>query len=575
MSWWSSASGRSYGLTIQGIPVIQHVPIDVQPITWEAVGPDASGRMSFVYFGPRNLIVNGAEVRLRDNTNARTLFGGILLGRTLRRGPGDLVWTEVECASYDWFLDHRLVPRYENKRDVGNRVRYIHSDRQIVKDLIERRGGFIEANNDYIDQTNTSMDKLELEGETLRSALEKIADEASSTAGRHFYVDDDKYLHWYSGTEGLASPYRISDGSYVRTVIDTSGLVELWTLREESGTTNHGARGVQNLTLSGSYSQGVTNIAVVNEPAYRSILYSTDGRSSADAAASSLFPGDTFSLEWWQAFSGTGTVRTVWLTTGGSDDSYWVRWTAADKLEIVHRTAVQHWISDDAFTDLGWHHYVVARSPGSTLVYRDGQAIAGTTTPQTFGSATNIRVGNNIDNPPGRMQHAAVYSSKLSAATVLAHYRQGVSLVPSDLEVEYDSAEERHFAYVVSEVKGGSGWVRGSAASTWPLGPAQMYVEARKVKTEGQRERRGKAALRRHRQITSCSFEIVGYHGWRPGQLVPVTESTFGLSSDTFEIKSVSGELSAGNAATYRIETGALRRRISREVRRRRRRSDD
>jgi hypothetical protein len=580
MSWWSSASGRSYGLTVGGVQVVQWTPLDLMPITWEETGPDTVGRLSFLFFGPRNLMDDGAEVVLRDNVNRRTLFGGVLLERRLRRGVGSLVFTEVECASYDWFLDNRIVPRYVSKRDVGNRVRKMTNDRNIVKDLVERRGGPIEATSQYVDETNTDMDIVELEGETLRSALEKVADEAQTSAspsGRFFYVDFDRQLHYFAGTEGLTAPYRIGDGSYIRTVLDTSGLVEYWSLREVGGTTNYGARSVANLTQSGSVTQGVTDIGVVNEPAYRAVTLGTTGVTQVNPAPASLFPGDTFSLEFWfRVTSGTGTNRTILVSFGSTDNAYHVRMTSADKLELLLRTgSAQNFISTPTYTDDDWHHVVFAHNPGDTDLFVDGASVAGTHTNRVFGTAADtLSVGLSGSSFLGSLAHVAVYSTKLSAATALAHYEQGITLVPEDMEVQYDSSEDAHFAYVVSEVKGGSGWVRPDNASSWPLGSAHIYVEGRKVKTDAQRNRRGKAALRRARKVIGGSFTVTGWHGWRAGQLLTIDESALGLSS-THQIQSVNGELAAGNAATYRIEFGAPRKSLVRKVKRRKRPRDD
>jgi hypothetical protein len=407
-----------------------------------------------------------------------------------------------------------------------------------------------------------------------------VADEAQTSAspsGRFFYVDFDKQLHYFAGTEGLTAPYRIGDGSYVRTVLDTTGLVEYWSLREVGGTTNYGGRSVANLTQSGTVDHGAVLIGVVNEPSHRALTLTSTGRCEVNPAPAALFPGDTFSVEFWfRILSDTGTNRTIITTFGSTDNAYEIRMTSADKLQLRLRTgSAQNFLSDDTFTDLSWHHVIFAHGPGDTDLYVDGAAAAGTHTNRVFGSAADtFSVGLNGSTISAIVQHVAVYSTKLSAATALAHYEQGITLVPEDLEVQYDSSEDAHFAYVVSEVKGGSGWVRPDNASGWPLGSAHIYVEGRKVKTDAQRNRRGKAALRRARKVIGGSFTVTGWHGWRAGQLLTIDESALGLSS-THQIQSVNGELAAGGAATYRIEFGAPRKSLVRKVKRRKRPRDD
>jgi hypothetical protein len=227
-----------------------------------------------------------------------------------------------------------------------------------------------------------------------------------------------------------------------------------------------------------------------------------------------------------------------------------------------------------------WHHLVVTfagsgAGSGAVTVYVNGASQAGTGSLSGFGDDfVNFTIARAGSGFVGNIQHVAWYDAALSAATALAHYEQGITLVPEDMEVQYDSSEDAHFAYVVSEVKGGSGWVRPDNASSWPLGSAHIYVEGRKVKTDAQRNRRGKAALRRARKVIGGSFTVTGWHGWRAGQLLTIDESALGLSS-THQIQSVNGELAAGNAATYRIEFGAPRKSLVRKVKRRKRPRDD
>lgn len=573
----TATTGHAYGLTVSGVPIIDHIPVDLAPIRYEEQGVHGTGSLTFVVEQVAGTVAlpDGAVVRFTDNVNARILFGGILLNRRETRGPGSILYTEVECAGWGYFLDNRLVPRYESKRDVGGRIRKYTQDRSIVIDLVNRKGGPLQASGATVDLTNSDMDLLKLSGDTLRSALEKVAAEASpgdgetvsaTALGRHFYVDNDAQVHYFAGTEGLAAPYRIADGSYVRDVIDTAGLVEYWSLREEAGSTNYGAKGVTNLTAAGT--SGVTDVGVVNEPAYRAVTLDGTQRILKTSAPAALFPGDTFSLECWVYRTDSSGTDILIVSTGSTDNSYDLRLDSTGRIRLTRRPSTLDFITTAGISDNEWHHIVVSHSPGATAVYVDGVSEAGTLTTQTFGTAADqFAIGWTSGGWVGRVQHVAVYSTALSAATALAHYNQGISLTPENLMVEYDSTEDVRGVYVRGGNAKGSDWVV-EKGTPWEAGSAYAYLDAPHAKTVAARDRKGKAWLRRHERVDSGSFQITGYHGWRVGQLIAVTDATLGLSGATYEIVSVNGEFDGG-PGTYEIEFGALSRMLTRRIRRR------
>lgn len=576
-SWFRKDAGHAFSLTVAGYNYIDHVPLDLAPIRWEESGPAAIGRLTFVIESDGSLPTpeDGGEVKLRHNAEDRTLFGGILLDRRVTRGPGSVTWTECEVASYDWFLDNRIVPRWESKRNVGNRVRKFSGDRNMVKDLIDRRGGPIQASNATVDSTNTSMDVVKLAGETLRTALEKIADEAQSLsdqAGRFFYVDFDRQLHYFKGTEGLAAPFRFADGSYVRDVITTSGLVEYWSLREEGGSTAYGSEGVTDLTLSGSPPQGVTDVGVVNEPHYRAMTWDGANTDGAAGSVAGLKVGDTFSFECWVKRTESSGADFLLLTFAATENGPQITLEADGDVKLIRRGTgggTDFITTTQPVTDDTWHHLVVAHEPSDTKVYVDGVSQAGTLTSEVFGDTWDtFEVFRSANGFVGDGQHVAWYSTKMTAATALAHYQQGISLQPEGLLIGYDSLEERHGVYVRGANRKGSGWVSHNGAK-WDLGWATAYLDVPWAKTNAHRDRRGKAFLRRHRKVTGGEFSLMDRHGWRAGQLLSITDDALGLDGATFQLQSLRAELDAGGVVTYDIEYGALSRTLMRAIRRR------
>ena len=66
--------------------------------------------------------------------------------------------------------------------------------------------------------------------------------------------------------------------------------------------------------------------------------------------------------------------------------------------------------------------------------------------------------------------------------------------------------------------------------------------------TANKRDGYGKAFLKLHNSPdTSGSCRVVGYDGWRVGQLVPVTSTALGLSAYQMEIKQVDTDVGMGS----------------------------
>jgi hypothetical protein len=212
-----TSAAKAYTLTVNGVNIINSVPIDHAPIRWTDEAANDAGTLTFTVedealWASRTALPRGADVRFRDNTNSDTVFGGTLLSlRYLRDRPRGR-YVEVTCTSYDWWLDNRVVPLFRSVQNHAGRERRIARDRNVVQALMDRRAGMIFAPDSTVDVTNTDMPEIEIKGVTVREALEEIADAAQNSGSespRRFYVDTQRRLHWYAGNEGVAAPYDV------------------------------------------------------------------------------------------------------------------------------------------------------------------------------------------------------------------------------------------------------------------------------------------------------------------------------------------------------------------------------
>ena len=227
-------------------------------------------------------------------------------------------------------------------------------------------------------------------------------------------------------------------------------------------------------------------------------------------------------------------------------------------------------MSDDTYTSTSaWLHVVVARSPGATSVYVNGAAITGTTTARTFlAGAGAINIGRRLSSTDryfnGSVQHVAIYSSKLSAATVLAHYNQGISLTPDDWEYVQSAYEGREAVYVSGANAAGTGWVRNPSIVGTAFGTPHRQPERQEIidrdDSEGPGKRRayGRWFLRANDDpISFGSFTITGYDGWRVGQVVYLTVPADNLSGYAAEIKQLDTDVLFGSGVLrYSIQWG-------------------
>ena len=521
---------------------------------------DATGSLDFDF---------GEDVQMIDRRSGteRRLFGGHLVETVSRPRAGRGRILTCTALGYDAWLDWRIIVSWSSKTSKNGRVTKISSERAMVQQLINRFAPFLDAPANLVTNQNTDMAVVSVKKVTLREALERVgqtATYADDDSTRNFYVDNARRLHWYRGSEGLTAPYRIGDGSYIRTVLATSGLVAFWPLREESGTTAHEAVGALNGTLAGGYTQGVTG-GVVNEPSYRAItLNGSSGYMTA--TGSSLHPGDTFSFECWFKRDGTGATQMLWDGTTGDIG---VRFDAGDTISLL-KMPYTIWTTDDAFTDTDdWHHLVVTKSGSTRRVYVDGALRSGSGFNQTMVAASgSIDVGRR-NSPAGRyfdgsLQMVALYDTALSAATVLAHYNQGISIVPDDWEYTENAMEGREVVFVAGANPLGSGKVLFPELRRTAFGapnrqpPREEIIERDDSEGTDKLRAYGRWFLRANRDPQQFGrFSITGFDGWRVGQTVYLTSTPDGLDGYAAEIKSIETDVLFGSGVLrYDIQWG-------------------
>lgn len=574
------------------------------------VGGSGPGTISFTQSGEAG--PGRCQFTIEDTDSSVTLSYGAVVEIVDRRSGSDVIlWgghlveasvTPTEATigrtfsctaiAYDAWLDWRIIPRWRSTTDVQKRINKISSDRAMVSYLADKYGGPILNTNAFIDETNANMPNVSVLGMTLRDAIQAIADAAttrSDTTNRWFYVDNYRRLHYYKDTENLAAPYMIGDASYVRDVLDTSGLVAFWPMRESSGADAQDAKAYANGTLAGTYVRNVTG-GVVNEPAMRATtLDGTTGYMSATGAA--LHPGSTskWTIELWFKRNGYSSAQVLW--SGGTGDIE-IGFDVNNKLYVSLEGTGVEFQGAASWTDSAWHHLVVTRDNALAViasVYVDG-ALTGYTssTVRTFtGGSGTIEIGRKKSTSnayaSATVQMIALYNVILPEATVEAHYYQGISIIPQNLTVTYSAYEGREAIYILGANAAGSGWVRaGRRGVNVPrltefggpdLSPErQMFIEREDSNTEDKLDRYGGAYLRNLQDPQVIGqFTVVGYDGWYPGQLIYVSNAALGLSLYPAEIREVSTDVLMGNGVmAHDITFGRARTRGTRRLKRRR-----
>ena len=596
----TTPTSRPFVVHVGGADVTSKVPVGDVPFTIEE-SDNGAARMSFTVEDTTGSQVSFLLGELVDCIDKRgstdvTLFGGFLVETDERRresGRGRL----IDCTATGWesWLDWRVAgpfgPNQHPNDKLSGSTSSNGNDGTYVRQLLKRYGGPLQdSGGGYIETTNTAMPPIPIKGLTLREALDKVAETATTRASnptRRVRVDHNGYLHYWRDVEEAvgAAPYRIADGSYTTDIVGASGLVEHWRLNEPSGTL-YGSLGYADGTTSGGVTRGVAS-GIPNEPGDRACTF--DGSDDfVFASGANLHPGNTFTVELWFRRSALGSVMALW--SGGTDDVE-IGFDASDRIQVVKEGTGDNFVTDQAYTNTSlWYHLMVIRSPGTTTVCVNGVSKSGTATARTFsaGSGT-VNIGRRKSGTDrhfsGRIQAVSVYSTAKTVANALAHFDQGWSLTPEDMRVRRSAFDGREAVYVRSTAK-------PNIASRWVF-PGQVDVVGnrtlfgrdkldrhevidRPALTSDHAASYGAGFLKAHNDpLLTVELDVTGFDGWKVGQVVHVTDSAHGLDDEELAISGIRTEVGMGSGVlSYHITCGAPvwsgARTLARRTRRRR-----
>lgn len=584
-----------YHLYVNGKDIIDKVSLELAPLKLSMAGPGGGmSQLTWAVLDPTGVVAlpHGAKVRLNDSTSSTGLrFSGVLLQQERARVPGS-TGKVVECTAvgHEWTMSTRQITTYKS-RDKNNQL--LSKDDLIVKALCDDAGCSWMYDGGFVQRTSTDVDLvgIYLSGQSLAEALDELADIVQPETSYHvrrWYVDPDEQIHWYSGSEDLLAPFRVADGSYVEDVLAASGVVSFWTGRPKSAAVLQDATTYANATINGTYTTGWSDPPVaslcLNEPQHPAVdLDGSTGYVSATGA--NLHPGDTWTVGiTFNRDGGVGSQQALW--SGGTNDIL-IGFDASNHIRVQKEGTGDNFVSDDTFgsTTLTYN-LVVARSPGSTIVYVNGAAITGTSTARTFSAAAGaINIGRKLSTTDqffnGAFWGAFISSSKLSATTVANLYNQWVSVTPDDLTASYDASPVRKRVYVkgahATQPDPGSGWSDGQALPPEDLASfesfgrkPEAFIDRPDSTTKVKRKRYANAFLTNNNSpIFSTTFSVTldpsviriagASTSPQPGQRMYVTDDALGLSAESTEIKQVETDLNLGSGVvTFDVTTGAL-----------------
>lgn len=580
----------TYSLTVNGVNILQSVPVNLYPLTWNDTADNGIGTMDFTVHDPdpnwsnRNQLLKiGAEVVFFDHANASRLFAGNITHLSYTKAVVGR-WVSVTVSSYDVWLDWCIVPRLRMRTNTGKRIRSTTRDQSLVRKLLKVsrspvRGGIV---------TNTATDLpvMQLAGNTLREALEEVADAAKKADGglsvaRHFYVDYNLRLHWYEGNESNGAPYRVTDQDYAALVAGHQDNVAYWPLGEDQNNLAPGEysdrKGGCPLAAWNGFAQSASSL-VPNQPFGAQIGDPSNwvGSSSASRldniqglAGGWMFEG------WFQLSDLTGSqylVNTYKASGQNGPDIY----IDSSGRMVLRSTAdsLQSFTNTGAIVAGNTYHVAMGqRSDGTNKLWLNGVATTLTTDNATLCGdefTSWVISDSNGPNAGALFHHYAWYiGDNYSDTDAAEHYKAGLGVLVEDHFYEDDGEEDTFWVYVRGKNAKGSGWVTDKASdyvvgnsSSGPSGP-QRFIRKNQSDTAKKKNRFGEAAMRRNRRVNSGGFTLQdNTDGWRAGQRVTIHDDAFGFDHQTFTIASVSGTYDGRTQPTITVEYGAQRRKL-------------
>lgn len=574
--------GRDYLAPGDGKP---YIPVNEFPITWDDTIGNSSGYMSVTVYDPEPLWANRAPIKtgqevLFKRATGETIFGGVVTSITWRKAVAGR-YAELSVADFNAWLDWRIVPRLHNKVNTTSDkvVRYTANDDTLIKSRIfgtDKRHGPLTTMGGHVERTSTSMTAgFSVEGATLRTALEAVAEEANNDGvPRLFYIDHQKRLHYYKRRESSnGAPFRITDAEYGALVAGVPA-VAYWPLGEAPNADATDRMGAVDLTTHAGTAT-VGSRLVPNQPAYS---WANDGSTftlSGDGTA--LVTSGGWAFEVWYKVGSLASAKTLLDTSGGTDNGPTVSVNTGGDVVITNNGDASARTYDTNLAVGSRYHLLVGiTSAGTPFCYKNGSAATGSGTVNATGDGfTVISLAPDFN---GEVSQAAWYEGTLPDATAAYnHFNAGRAIIPEDMVWTDDSETETHHVYVRGKNAKGSGWV-GPYGGTFTHAK-QAYITREKSDTAAKRNKAGRNFLRRQENHYTGSFSITDPDhsiGWRAGQTLYVDDDGIAFtSSDThfdgtsrqpFEVVNVSGSMSGGNEVRLDIEYGVLRRTILRAI---------
>ncbi len=229
----------------------------------------------------------------------------------------------------------------------------------------------------------------------------------------------------YNSRGGMTASSTVQGTGNARSL--SNGLVGYWKMDEASWATDCSTASVLDSSGNGNNARPCPNASAATQGVGKfGKSGSFDGTNDylEIPTATSLHPGDTFTLSAWVKRSGTGTFDAI-LGTGADDFQLAF---VNDNIKLSRQSTSDVFVSTSTYTDTtNWHH-IVASKNGSTsaTVYVDGQPIAGTYTNQTIiAGSSSVYIGgdgNGADILAGSIDEVRIYNRALSPAEVSQLY---------------------------------------------------------------------------------------------------------------------------------------------------------
>ena len=252
----------------------------------------------------------------------------------------------------------------------------------------------------------------------------------SGRVGEPFSITRGRSLDFGADATGqlvFSVPIGKANGSFARTVLATTGLLGCWPFGEASGTVAADIAGADDGAYMIAPTLGVAGPLTGDTSSAVTVASASTQYVSVPYAAA-LHPGDTFTLACWVKRTASGHLDPI--VSAGTNDFY-LTIGADDKVRLTKEGGSDVFVSTAAYTDTNWHRYVVTKSGATTVVYRDGAAIAGTVTDQTITAAAGaVRWGARVSSAVyanASLAYGSLWSRALTADEAAADYAAGTT----------------------------------------------------------------------------------------------------------------------------------------------------